>query len=48
MPALNVLQSVFSGVAVYLLKSADPGIEGPVLLNAGFLFLDTCSEIKQR
>ena len=48
MPALNVLQSVFSGVAVHLLKSADSGIEGHVLLNAGFLFLDACPEIKQR
>ena len=48
MPALHVLQSVVSGVVVHLLKSADSVIEGYVLLNAGFLFLDAYPEIKLR
>ena len=48
MPALHVLQSVASGVVVHLLKSADSVIEGYVLLNAGFLFLDAYPEIKLR
>ena len=43
MPALHVLQSVVSGVAVHLLKSADTVIEGHVLLNAGFFFFGCIS-----
>ena len=34
--------------ALHLLKSEDSKIEGHVLLNAGFLFLDAYPEIKQR
>lgn len=48
MPALHVLQSVVSGVAVHLLKSAHSVSEGHILLNAGFLFLDAYPEIKLR
>ena len=48
MPALHVLQSVVSGVVVHLLKSADSVIDGYVLLNAGFLFLDAYPEFKPR
>ena len=48
MAALSVLQNVFSGVAMHLLKSADSLIEGHILLNAGVLFWGAYPETKFR